>query len=325
MSTATKSKLIADMLRKPLTSHSNILPLHPFFVETKTMPFDGDQVQSILPVIIQNILYALSEPNDCYLPLQEIYIPAVSGYQYTARQADKLDELILRCSMHAKKLSSVLYCALTMQKDKGKDKEETEKGQEEESYDDSVLAFVPVIDSKWNTQVNPTTLFFRPTIDLLFRNSKTPEEQSHVISYAMVVVCRELGRLFPRFIYGSEFHIPSHIKFPEGETAVEIFLTGGFGFAIDYKIEETPDSIAIRPVLPHGFRICTSQLFVILDNRIQLFLESFFVEQIPILLHYTVHGMPVLGERYRKVYNVTSPLTPLTLGLRDTPALVHTK
>ncbi|KAE9408914.1 hypothetical protein BT96DRAFT_985242 [Gymnopus androsaceus JB14] len=344
--TPTKSDIVANMLKQPRTSR--LPPLHPFFdnLETTTIRFDGGSVQSILPTLIKKILLALSEPNPCYLRLQQLYLPAISGYRYTVNQAvsqDKLGELIQEVQQHAKKLLSILSFAVTLQKTRVKDEEGAKEGK---SYDDSVWAFVPVkdlghsttqIDSNthwkdlpdWDHQMKPT-IFFRPTIDLLFANSTTPEEEAHVISYAVVIVCHELAHLFPRFVYlWKGILYPAHIKFPfgsrvtskegEGGEGVEIEITGGTSFGISYKIDETLNTLKIYPLHPHGFRISTlydSMLLVVVDTQIHRFLSSFFVSRIPILRTST-DGMLFLGAAYRKLYNVTPP--PL-LRHRDMPA-----
>lgn len=263
---------IAEMLKLPDTTHPETPPLHIFLdkLQTRPMPFDGFEVQSFLPALITIILHALSMPEKCYVPLQALYVPAICRYEYTrdaAVHADKFDDFMEDVRQTAKRLASSLSCALTLQKTEKEDgKGEGKVEVEEKEYDDSLWAFVPKLDSNmdkdWNHQESPT-IFFRPMLDLMFRNSTTAAEQTHILAFSLVVICHELAHLMPRFVcllflfptqfcdsnnglfqlYGKDFviscrHVGSQAVEGDGEggEGVEELITGGAGFSINYKI-----------------------------------------------------------------------------------------
>ncbi|KAE9400706.1 hypothetical protein BT96DRAFT_992815 [Gymnopus androsaceus JB14] len=291
-------------------------------------------------------------PEKCYLPLQELYVPSVCRYEYTldeAVHADKFVDFVGDVQRAAEGLASSLYYALTLQKAKIEDGEAKVEAEEKE-YDDSLWAFVPMQDlntkEDWNHQRSPT-IFFRPTLDLMLRKSTTPTEQTHVIAFSLVVICHELAHLMPRFIYGKDFLTPGRTKSRVGSRAtegkgegVEAMITGGqvsasttklvcfdsFFTAISpqlsYHTDETSHSFAIRPLYPHGFRICAvdgSRLTLVLDDQIERFLSSFFVYRMAILSK-AGEGISVSGKAYRECFGPVD--FPPKARPQDLPAFI---
>ncbi|GAW05640.1 hypothetical protein LENED_007509 [Lentinula edodes] len=83
----------------------------------------------------------------------------------------------------------------------------------------------------------------------MFRNCSSWEERCHVLVLGLIVCCRELGNLLPRFSYGKESKQSSRVDGGTGECGewVQELPTGSTNFFILNIIDNTENSVSVQP------------------------------------------------------------------------------
>ncbi|KAJ3915859.1 hypothetical protein F5877DRAFT_81430 [Lentinula edodes] len=331
---------IADLLASPFELDFPCQYASLGRIRTSEISFQSDEhetesrtIYSVYPSLIECVLRNLASPYSKYRDLQALYVPTISDFIDIDKidiDKDTLTRLEGKVIEAAQRLrAKPLSMSLTM------------------NALQFVWAFVPVkqdpsrvpsssstssrTSSEFWDHCEEPTIFFSPILDILLRKCSSWEERCHVLAQGIIVCCIELGRLFPRFIYGNDSRrIPESYKLQwssrvegcigEGGEWVEEQITGGTHFSILNGFEYTEHSASVQPNQPHGFRISGQTLrsghnkeVVIEDERVSEFLRYFLKEDenamiaIPLLPNsrwsdYLDYSVPLHSKRYRELY-----------------------
>ncbi|KAJ3883284.1 hypothetical protein F5051DRAFT_484185 [Lentinula edodes] len=319
---------IADLLASPFDLELPSEYTSLWDIRTSTMTFhmnehDADSriVHSVYPSLLDCVLRSLVSPCSVYTTLRAIYIPAISNYTSGFFDEEALSEFEEKVIKAAQSLRvQPLSISLIM-----------------DSFIHNAQKIGKLLD-----RFKEPTIFFSPILDIMLRKCTSWQERCHILAQGLIVCCKELAHMLPRFVDtkdvkqksdNCEFLWASQVDDSMGEASelVEDDITGGNNFSILNDIASTEDLRTIHSHHAHGFRITGSPMksplvVVVSDDRVISFLRFFLEERehsvvpIPLLpnsdwIAHFPFSVSLYGKKYCELYPNTgagSDLAPST-------------